>query len=100
VKPSLALTLFAFATASAVVSACTQRHRLGGRYDDGAGGEAGAVDTPPGAGAAPSAGGSGALPAGGTAGSGASGGAAGKSGSSGSAGVSGAEQQPEPGLLL
>jgi hypothetical protein len=100
VKPSFALVLLAFTAASAVASACTQRHRLGGRYEDGAGGEAGATSTPPGSFATPSAGGSGATPSGGASGSGASGGAAAGSGSGGNAGVSGAEQQPDPGLLL
>lgn len=100
-KPSFGLVLVAFATASAVATACTQRHRLGGRYDDGAGGEGGGADTtPPGSGASPSTGGSGTTPSGGATGSGASGGTGGGSGSGGSAGVSGAEQQPDPGLLL
>lgn len=99
-KPSLALCLFAFAAASAAGTACTQRHRLGGSFADGAGGEAGAADTPPaGSGGATSTGGSGPAPStGGTTGSGAAGGSAGASGAS--AGVSGAEPQPDPDVLL
>jgi hypothetical protein len=101
VKSSVAFVLFAFAAASAVATACTQRHRLGGRYDDGAGGEAGAADPPSqGSGASPSAGGSGVTSTGGTTGSGATGGTGGGAGSGATAGASGVAQQPDPGLLL
>lgn len=95
-KRSLALVLFACVTASAVATACTQRHRLGGRYGDDTTAEGGAGDTPDGSGAAPAAGGNGTTETGGSS----NGGTGGASGSGGSAGMSGFAQQPDPGVLL
>jgi hypothetical protein len=100
VKPSLSFTLVVLGTAVAVATACTQRHRLGGRYDDGIGGEGGSAEPPPGgSGASASTGGNGSGATGGTTGSGATGGTGGSAGTGGAAGASGQAQQPEPGVL-
>jgi hypothetical protein len=92
---------FVLATTLVALSACTQRHRLGGRYDDAAGGEAGegagtgGTSSPGVAGNA-----SGAGANGGGASSTESGGTAGVPASAGRAGGGGTAGEPDENVFL